>query len=235
MKPATALYAKGRANSAPVRNLPPRTEPSGFRGAYTPAETGTYTEYIRVVSRWWVVIVGCALGGALLSFSFTLRVLPVYQARTSLDIESINTDFLNMKDVAPTGDNGSSSSEAYVQTEIKLLQSRTVLDQTVAQTKARPHPAAIDRDDLISRWKRALHLSKGGDLPYTAILDDAAKRVTIKPMGVTRIVEITCASWDPKFAADFCNETTRQFKAIDLETRSSEAAKNQRIPHSPGS
>jgi succinoglycan biosynthesis transport protein ExoP len=224
MKPATALSPKGRGTSDPARNLAPLQEPSGFRNRVTPPETGTYAEYARILSRWWIVIVVCALGGALLSFSFTLHVLPVYEARTSLDIENINGDFLNMKDVA-TSDNGSSSSEAYVETEIKLLQSRTVLDQTVAKMKARPHPAAIDRDDMISRWKRAWHLSKGGDLPYTAVLDDAAKRLTIKPMGKTRIVEITCASWDPKFAADFCNEVTKQFKAIDLETRSSEATK----------
>jgi polysaccharide biosynthesis transport protein len=225
MKPATALSPKGRGNLDPAHNLAPLQEPSGFRNRIAPPETGTYAEYARIVSRWWMVIVGCAVAGALLSLSFTLHVLPVYQARTSLDIESINGDFLNMKDVAATSDSGASSSEAYVETEIKLLQSRTVLDQTVAKMKARPHATALDRDDLISKWKRALHLSNGRDLPYTVMLEDTARRITIKPMGKTRIVEITCASWDPKFAAEFCNEMTTQFKAIDLETRSSEAAK----------
>ncbi len=225
MKPTTALYAKGRGDSAAARSLPPRHEPPTSRGVNAQDETATYNEYIRILSRWWSVILGCALGGACLSFLFTLPVLPVYQARTSLDIESINGDFLNMKDVAPVGNNDSSSSESYIGTEIKLLQSRTVLDQTIAQMKARPHPNAMDRGDLISKWKRALHISQAGDLPYTALLEDTAKRVKIKPLGVTRIVEITCGSWDAKFAAAFCNEMTRQFKAIDLETRSSEAAK----------
>jgi polysaccharide biosynthesis transport protein len=195
------------------------------RGNQYQSEPGLFAEYTRTLSRWWVVIVSCCVAGGLVSFSLTLPVLPLYQARTSLDIQSINSDFLNMRNVAPIGDNGSSSTEAYVQTEIKLLQSRTVLDRTVAEMKARSHPLAVDRDDLLSEWEKGLHLSHGGALSYAALVDDAARRIKFKPMGVTRLVEVTCSSWDAKFSAAFCNEITNQFRAIDLETRSSEAQK----------
>jgi polysaccharide biosynthesis transport protein len=189
------------------------------------SEPRLFTDYTRTLSRWRVVILSCGVAGALVSFSLTLPVLPLYLARTSLDIQTINGDFLNMRNVAPVGDDASSSTEAYVQTEIKLLQSRTVLDRTVAEMKARPHPPTIDRDDLLSQWEKALHLSHVGSLSYYALVDDAARRVKIKAMGATQVVEVTCNSWDPQFSAAFCNEITNQFKTIDLETRSAEAQK----------
>ena len=196
-----------------------------YRLDRTQPEPNVISAYARTATRWWVAIAVCGAVGAFLSLSLTFPVLPVYQARTSLDIQSINGDFLNIRNVAPTGDNSPSSSESYVQTQTKLLQSTTVLDRTVKRLKSEPHPSAIDRTDAISVIKRSLHFSKGNDLPYNELVDEAAKRVKVKPLGITRLVEVTCDSWDPNFSAKFCSTLTEEFKNIDLETRSSEAQK----------
>ncbi len=182
-------------------------------------------DYLRTISRWKGTIICCALLGGLLSILLNFDVLPLYQARTSLDIQSINGDFLNMRSVAATGDSAASSTESYVQTQIKLLQSTTLLDRTVDRLKAEPHPAALDRQDLVSKFKRSFHLSRGQDLSYNDLVDDTAKRVKVKPLGITRLVEVTCDSWDARFAATFCNTLTEQFREIDLETRGTEAQK----------
>ncbi len=47
----------------------------------------------------------------------------------------------------------------------------------------------------------------------------------VKPLGVTRLVEITCDSWNAAFSAKFCNTLTQEFKDEDLEARSTEAQK----------
>ena len=182
-------------------------------------------EYLRTVSRWKTAIFCFALLGGFLSLLLNFDVLPLYQARTSLDIQSINGDFLNMRSVAATGDSAASSTESYVQTQIKLIQSTTLLDRTVDRLKAEPHPAALDRQDLVSRLKRSFHLSHGQDLSYNDVVDDAAKRIKVKPLGITRLVEVTCDAWDARFAARFCNTLTEQFREIDLETRGTEAQK----------
>ena len=182
-------------------------------------------EYVRTISRWKGTIIVCALLGGALSVLLNFDVLPLYQARTSLDIQSLNGDFLNMRSVAATGDSGASSTESYVQTQIKLLQSTTLLDRTVDRLKAEPHPSALDRQDLVSKFKRSFHLSHGQDLSYDDLVEDTAKRVKVKPLGITRLVEVTCDSWDAHFAATFCNTLTEQFREIDLETRGTEAQK----------
>ncbi|GAC1359970.1 MAG: exopolysaccharide regulatory tyrosine autokinase VpsO [Acidobacteriaceae bacterium] len=180
-------------------------------------------DYIRTLIRFRWIITLCALSGILLSFLFNLNTLPVYRARTSLDIQNLNGDFMNMHTLSPTGGADSSSTEAYVQTQIKLLQSETLLERTVNRLQAEPHPAFIERDDLVSELKRTLHLSRSEPLAYGTLIEEAAKQVKVKPLGVTRLVEITCDSWNAAFSAKFCNTLTQEFKDEDLEVRSTEA------------
>ncbi len=116
-------------------------------------------DYARTLSRFRLVIGLCAAAGILASLLFHLTTLPVYRSRTSLDIQNLNGDFMNMHTLSPTGGAESSSTEAYVQTQIKLLQSDTLLERTVSRLQSEPHPQFIERDDLVSQFKRTLHLS----------------------------------------------------------------------------
>ncbi len=225
MNQISPLYRREQGNRAPSLATPELEPAPVFRPGRSQPHANLLLDYLRTISRWRMAILCCALAGGLLSLLFNLDVLPLYQARTSLDIQSINGDFLNMRSVAPTGDNAAFSNESYVQTQIKLLQSTTLLDRTVDRLKAEPHPASLDRQDLVSVLKRSLHLSHGQDLAFNDLVDDTAKRVKVKPLGITRLVEVTCDSWDARFAARFCNALTEQFKEVDLETRGTEAQK----------
>ncbi len=179
-------------------------------------------EYARLVKRRRWLILLCSLAGALLGWATTVGVQPVYRARTSLDIQNLNADFLNMKAVSQTGgENG--SSEAYVQTQIKLLQSDTLRERTVGVMRREGAFSELKREDLISSLKRDLHLP--GDQPVSkeALLNFTAKRVAVKPVGLTRLVEVTCDSWSSSFAAEFCNSLTREFSNQDRDVRFSQA------------
>ena len=180
-------------------------------------------DYLRTLIRFRWIIAFCALLGILASFLFNLTTLPVYRARTSLDIQNLNGNFMNMNTISPTGGTDSSSTEAYVQTQIKLLQSDTLLDRTVTRLEAEAHPKSIERDDLVSQLKRTLRLPGGEPLAYQVLIEDAARQVKVKPLGVTRLVEITCDSWNAAFSAKFCNTLTQEFKDEDLDVRSAEA------------
>jgi succinoglycan biosynthesis transport protein ExoP len=190
------------------------------------APTGLLVEYFGLLQRHRLTILATAVIGALLGFLITVPTLPVYRARTSLDIQNLNSDFMNMKDVAPTARNdGNNSSESYVQTEIKLLQSDTLRARAVKRLLSAEYPDSLTRDDLLSEVKQFLHLPGNRLLSKTDLVKDAAKNVVIKPLGVTRLVEITCDSWNAKFAADFCNVLTSEFSEQDREVRWNEAQK----------
>ena len=87
------------------------------------------------------------------------------------------------------------------------------------------HPAAIERGDWASRLARALHLGHPAPTPYAVALHDAANRIKVKPLGMTRLVEITCEGATPELAAQFCNTLVSTFQESDLQTRSAEANK----------
>ena len=225
MNQISPLYRREQVSRSSSSAVSDPDELPGLRRGRSQPHANLLMDYLRTISRWRTMIICCAVAGGLLSLLFNLDVLPLYQARTSLDIQSINGDFLNMRNVAPTGDSGGFSNESYVQTQIKLLQSTTLLDRTVESLKAEPHPTSIDRQDLVSQVKRRLHLSHGQDLAFNDLVDDTAKHIKVKPLGITRLVEVTCDSWDARFAAHFCNALTEQFKEVDLETRGTEAQK----------
>ena len=207
-----------------------RSGVSGTRGynlsspsASEPRTASLVADYSRTLKRSRRVIILCAVVGVGASFLLGLTSLPVYRARTSIEIQSINGDFLDMRAVAPTA--GGTSADQDVQTQIKLLQSDSLRDRVVAHLQSQSHPASIERRDLLSDLKRWLHISRSEPLAYDDLIAQTAKSVTVKPLGVTRLVEITCDSWSSEFASKFCNAMVSEYRESDQETRSSEAAK----------
>ena len=177
-------------------------------------------EYYRTVMRHRLLIASLALTGLVAGLLIHLNTQPVYETRTSLEIQSMNSDFMDNRSVAPTA---ALPSDAIVQTQMKLLGSDSLTERVKEQLSDGGHAAPVERNDLLSRLQRALHISKGQTIPFDQLVDETAKGVKIKPMGISQLVEVTCDSWDPKFAADFCNTLVGQFQTADMESRGDQA------------
>ncbi|MDQ2777571.1 MAG: polysaccharide biosynthesis tyrosine autokinase [Acidobacteriota bacterium] len=197
---------------------------AGSGGAPQQEGESLFAEYMRLIVRRRGAILLLTLLGALAAFCLTMTKLPVYRARTSLDIQNLNADFMDRRAIAPTGEGGDSSAESYVQTQIKLLQSDTLRERTVERMRLDWRVQSLERGDMLSNIKRRLHLGVE-PLSRNQLLDFAARNVSVKPLGVTRLVEVTCDSWNQKFSADFCNALTTEFAAQDREVRWNEAQK----------
>lgn len=190
------------------------------------AETlGLVQEYFQTVRRYKWSLLGFALAGVLVSLLFGLRTLPMYRTRTSIEIRAVNSDFLNRRMVNPTDTDGGAEADTNLQTQIKLLESDTLMGATIEKLKAEAHPPTVERDDLWSRIQRGLHLDHPRPIPYDDAVAEAAQNVKVKPLGVTRMVEITCDALSRQIAARFCNELVQTYQENDLQARSSEAAK----------
>ena len=177
-------------------------------------------EYYRTVMRHRKLIGGLALAGVLASVLLYLGTQPVYETRTSLEIQSMNGDFMDTRSVAATAQ---LPSDAILQTQIKLLGSDSLTERVKEQMSMRGHADRIERNDMLSRIQRGLHISGGQTIPFNELLDETANGVKIKAMGISQLVEVTCDSWDPAFAATFCNSLTNEFQAVDMESRGDQA------------
>jgi succinoglycan biosynthesis transport protein ExoP len=202
-----------------------RNPPREYATRAFPVESGSADQtnlaivYARTLLRHKWMVLGFALAGALAGFAMTLTQPSTYRARTSLDIQSINEDFMNIRAVDPTVRIGANSVETVLQTEIKLLQSDTLLNRVVA--KLTPAPAASSGAAVpqAHRLLRVLHIKASTPPTRNAVLKDLASHVSVKPLGMTRLVEIGCESPDRLLAAEFCNTMADEFLSQDQELR----------------
>ena len=177
-------------------------------------------DYYRTILRHRWLIAGLASLGMLVGLLLHLTTQPVYETRTSLEIQSMNSDFMDNRSVAPTA---ALPSDAVVQTQMKLLGSDSLIDRVKTQLAGREHPAYIEQTDFLSRIQRSLHVARGRGIAFDKLLDETAEGVKIKPMGISQLVEVKCDSWDPEFAASFCNTLVSQFQTVDMESRGDQA------------
>lgn len=183
-------------------------------------------EYMRTLGRHRPAILVGALAGLGFAMLLVLPTQPVYTTRTSLDIRSLNTEFMDIHSIAPTS-GGSDEVNTNLQTQIRMLQSETLLQNTIARVNSLPHPESFPRNDILSRLERTLHLGGDDSIPYEKLVEDASHRIKVKPLGLSRLVEVSCASWDAQFSALFCNSVVATYEQQDLQTRATEALKTQ--------
>ncbi len=213
------LERKGRMGLSPTQTPVSRPVTVSEYVAHAEPESVT-SEYAALLRRHRFLILTCAVLGMVLAMLATVASRPLYRTRASVDVQGVNGDFLNMREVSRVG---TESSDTAQQTQIKLLQSDTLAARTVAALLRDSHPEAVRKMDVLSRIWQALHLPVSHTVPYDVVVNDTAQRLKVKPLGVTRLVELTCESWDPRVAQEFCNRLIREYKDEDVETRSEEA------------
>lgn len=210
-----------------MTNLPSRWDPgppmisrlpmSGGDPAYGFKRPGQFAEYWRVIRTHFVLICLLALTGVLAGWLAVTLQRPLYQAKTALDIRSLNENFLNPREGAATGTTDSVLPESYIQTEIKILQSESILQRALDQLKPPPEIAKPAADAPF--WQPALDWLKPR-IPMKDLIADAGRRVKIRAVGNTRIVEVFCEAWDGQLAASMCNTLARTYIEHNLESRS---------------
>ena len=181
-----------------------------------PSQILEYWRVIRANIGWisFLTLTGLALGWAV-----ALIQPAMYQTRTILDIRSLNENFLNPREGTAMGTTGMVLPESYLQTEIKILQSDSLRKRAVDRLPILKQQPGMGQDEPPSFWRSALGLLNPAALPRKVLLDDAAKRIKVRALGNTRIVEIICAARDAQLAADVCNSLSRTYIEHNLESR----------------
>src|ERR1019366_4704333 len=99
--------------------------------------------------------------GLLTSLLLTLPQTPIYQARASIEIQNLNENFLNMRNVSPTADQGVSDAPGSdLQTQAKILQSESLVDRVAAKLDLGKKLLPEEGSGLPA-WRKALGLREG--------------------------------------------------------------------------
>src|ERR1039458_6541269 len=122
---------------------------------------GLLLEYLDIVRRHKGTLILIAFLGLLTSLLLTLPQTPIYQARASLEIQNINEDFLNMREMSPTANGGGSYPPQYdLQTQAKILQSESVLERVIAKLHLEQKLTEEKDRGRLSAWRNALGLDR---------------------------------------------------------------------------
>jgi polysaccharide biosynthesis transport protein len=177
-------------------------------------------EYWRILSRRKGTLILVSFLGLAAAVLITVPQTPIYQSSTAIEIQDINDDFLNIKQVTPVQDAPSTGHLTDIQTQVKIIQSETLLERSANLLKKKQPASFNARRDRVSAWRELLRLPKSSPMtPYELEVENIRKEVHVKPSGQTRIVEVLCDSSDPNLAAAFCNTMVSEYIDQNMEAR----------------
>ena len=214
------------ANNSPAKSVP--LLPAGSqivpytygRPQWVPAEmideTSSFSllDYWEGIRRYKLVILAFVLAGALGALILSFLQTPMYRAHTSLEVEDLNENFQNLKDSDPTAQ--APPAESYFQTQIKILQSREMIE------------LVIDKLNLMQRmaphkhfWSAWIHRNSSADpaLQREQVVDTVQKHLTVQAWGESRTAEIFYDASDARLAADVANTLVQTFIDESREIR----------------
>ncbi len=177
-------------------------------------------EYLQIIRRHRGTVILFAFLGLLLAVLYTMPQTPLFRARTVIEIQNINNDFMNMRSVSPVADDNASNVLTDVQTQMKIIQSENLIDRVIQKLKSQGKIAPLKSTSRFAALKKLLNLpeAKNDDPDYT--LEQLAMRsLMVHQLGQTRVLEVLYTSSDPKFAADFVNTLTSEYVDTNMEAR----------------
>lgn len=172
-----------------------------------------YWQLIR--NRKWTIAIMAVLG-LLGAFLITFEQVPIYQTRTTIEVQNLSdTSSASMID---QGGGGMFTPETYIQTQVRILQSTSLRSRVNAKLKQEKRPEWYQQPDRFAGLRQLLHLP-----PLANTIADRntlpAVAMYVKPYENTRIIEILCDSANPQIAAEFANTMTNEYIEYHLEAR----------------
>ncbi|HLJ50420.1 MAG TPA: polysaccharide biosynthesis tyrosine autokinase [Bryobacteraceae bacterium] len=194
-------------------------EPEIGRPVQEHADSAGIAEVMRILWRRKYIIAGLALIGVLAGLVPGLILTPTYRARTSLLLEGFNENYLNMRDITPVSPVvANASAEAYLQNQLKILQSETLAKRVIDKLslKGKPQqPGWIARLGGMMGLKPAAKSSSPEDDRIRQFLKSLSVRSSLQ----SQIVEILYDSHDPLVAAEIANTIASEYVTLNRESR----------------
>ncbi len=224
----------GQLMPRPPEPHPPERPPApayGYGYGYDYAEEpggGTLLDYWHILRRRQGTLLLITFLGALLALLITLPQTKIYQARTTIEIQNLNPDFMNMRQVTPVEQGSVNPNRSDIDTQIEILKSETLIGRALEKLGWDRAAKLTGATGRVSAWRRALQFGTGNKRePETLtpeevhhnILKAASDHLSVKSQGQTRIVEILFESPDAGLAAEFVNTLTNEFIDMNLEAR----------------
>jgi len=184
------------------------------------ATGGNLLDYWHILRRRKGTLIFFSVLGVLIGLLISLPQTPVYQASAAIEIQGINENFMNMREVSPIMQGSARSSQSDIQTHVEVLQSRILIRKVVDKLELQEQPEVVYGSGRLAAWKEALGLPPPApESAHQQALAMAAENLSVRVLRDTRIIEIRADSTDRLMAADFANTLADEYVQHSLEAR----------------
>jgi capsular exopolysaccharide synthesis family protein len=181
---------------------------------YTPeTQTNEFQEidlrkYLDIIlrRRWTIISITLIAVAIALLISFTMR--PRYTARGMVMIEK-EPNILSFEDIFQI----ETFRDDYFQTQYKLLQSRSLAERTIEKLNL------WNKEEFSGRAQVSAEEIKN-PVFRQKVIDRFLSRLEVKPVRMTRLVEVNFTSYDPMLASECVNALFDSFVDMNIEAKS---------------
>ncbi|HEY7335244.1 MAG TPA: polysaccharide biosynthesis tyrosine autokinase [Bryobacteraceae bacterium] len=199
----------GSVPFGPVRSIP--------RGRSTGADDWSPVECARALFRCKNILAWITGLGVLVAALITLAQPRTYRSEASLEIQGLNENFLNLKDIYPTAGGIADATGVYVQTQAEMLQQDALLEQVVLKLGLEQRGEFQPRTMLGVR--EALASKPAPEMAVQNAIEQVQKNLEIVSSRNSRIIRIVAMARDPHLAAGIANTLARTFIAQSAQVR----------------
>src|SRR5690242_14147983 len=172
-----------------LASLPAVVPATVYRPEYSAEpQAGSLLDYWRTICRRKRLLAACGIGGLLIGIGITLPQSPVYRATTTLEIQDAKDDIVARKVLNPVPDASPEDVTTDVQTQIKILQSKTLIQRALNKVEPAAKDQAAPRQTEAVGWRRFLPSTAAAEMRESPV-EKAAKNLKVSAAAQTRIVE----------------------------------------------
>jgi succinoglycan biosynthesis transport protein ExoP len=183
-----------------------------------------FVEYWRTLRKYKWAILALALVVALVAAVVAYSTTPIYEAKTTVLIETSKQKVVSIEDVY----SGMGASREYFQTQVEIIKSREVALKAIAKLKLYDHPAHDPRAPKtgIAAFKEQIGFAvEKAPVEWTekalteAVLGSFTGNLTIEPIRLSQLVVIRFQSPDAALAARVTDTIANTYIENDLDAR----------------
>ena len=154
-------------------------------------------------------VLAVTLGVFVLGAFWTFIQKPVYTAKSTLLIEK-EPNILSFEQVLQI----ESMRDDFYQTQYKLLSGRGLADTVVERLKLYENPEFVGKPD-----QRKKPVDPTDHVFREGLVDSFLKRLSVRPVRLTRLVEVSFEARDPRLAADCVNDLAASFIDLNIDMK----------------
>ena len=168
--------------------------------------------------RTWPIVIG--LLGGISALVFSILQEPLYRATTTIEVQAMNDNYLNMRDVNPLATSEASNTDIFLDTQTRILESRSLVGRVVT---------ALHIEDSFEEMAKKPRFSfsalfrkprkRSASASREEAIDDTLKHLQVNTGHQTRVIDITFEDEDPERSAQFLNKLAQEYKRQAIDER----------------